>query len=112
MLLNQGVWNVMYCLKEDSVLYVPASDVYDKSDYIRGYTNFIGLKYCLDLNSNLEALILTIRALGIGEDYEVIVPTNIGIAIFAVRLYVLVTSMKLIGQLVDKHNLYLSEVCV
>lgn len=44
------------------------------------FANFTGSKYCLGLNSGLDALILAFRALGIGEGDEVIVPANTYIA--------------------------------
>lgn len=44
------------------------------------FANFIGSKYCVGLNSGLDALILAFRALEIGEGDEVIVPANTYIA--------------------------------
>lgn len=44
------------------------------------FANFIGSKYCVGLNSGLDALILAFRALGVGEGDEVIVPANTYIA--------------------------------
>ncbi len=44
------------------------------------FSDFIGTKYAVGLNSGLDALILTFRALGIGEGDEVIVPANTYIA--------------------------------
>ncbi len=44
------------------------------------FSNFLGSKYCVGLNSGLDALILAFRALGIGEGDEVIVPANTYIA--------------------------------
>lgn len=41
---------------------------------------FLGSKYCVGLNSGLDALILAVRALGIGAGDEVIVPANTYIA--------------------------------
>lgn len=44
------------------------------------FSEFIGSKYCVGLNSGLDALILAFRALGIQSGDEVIVPANTYIA--------------------------------
>lgn len=44
------------------------------------FAQYIGTKYCIGLNSGTDALILAIRALGIGEGDEVIVPAGAYIA--------------------------------
>lgn len=44
------------------------------------FSEFIGSKYCVGLNSGLDALILAFRALNIGIGDEVIVPANTYIA--------------------------------
>lgn len=44
------------------------------------FSRYIGSKYCVGLNSGLDALILAFRALEIGEGDEVIVPANTYIA--------------------------------
>ncbi len=44
------------------------------------FKNFARAKYCVGLNSGLDALILAFRALGIGPGDEVIVPANTYIA--------------------------------
>lgn len=44
------------------------------------FSSFLQSKYCVGLNSGLDALILAFRALGIGEGDEVIVPANTYIA--------------------------------
>ncbi len=44
------------------------------------FASFIGSKYCVGLNSGLDALILAFRALGIDKGDEVIVPANTYIA--------------------------------
>lgn len=46
----------------------------------REFASFVGSKYCVGLNSGLDALILAVRALGLGSDDEVIVPANTYIA--------------------------------
>lgn len=50
------------------------------SEFERKFSEFIGAEYCVGLNSGLDALILAIRALGIGVGDEVIVPANTYIA--------------------------------
>lgn len=44
------------------------------------FARFVGRKYCVGLNSGLDALTLSVRALDIGEGDEVIVPANTYIA--------------------------------
>lgn len=44
------------------------------------FSDFLGSKHCVGLNSGLDALILAFRALGIKEGEEVIVPANTYIA--------------------------------
>jgi len=46
----------------------------------REFANFIGSKYCVGVNSGLDALILAARALEVGPGDEVIVPANTYIA--------------------------------
>jgi len=65
------------------------SEVLDSGWYILGkqvkhfeeeFAEYVGMKYCVGVNSGLDALILAIRALGIGGGDEVIVPANTYIA--------------------------------
>ncbi|WP_129408563.1 DegT/DnrJ/EryC1/StrS family aminotransferase [Marinitoga lauensis] len=44
------------------------------------FSNYIGAKYCVGVNSGLDALILAFRALNLPEESEVIVPANTYIA--------------------------------
>ena len=44
------------------------------------FAAYVGRKYCVGLNSGLDALTLSVRALGIGHGDEVIVPANTYIA--------------------------------
>ena len=44
------------------------------------YANFCGVKYCVGVGNGLEALHLALRACGIGQGDEVIVPSNTYIA--------------------------------
>lgn len=50
------------------------------SKFEEEFANFIGSKYCVGLNSGLDALILAFRALDIGQGDQVIVPANTYIA--------------------------------
>lgn len=44
------------------------------------FADYLGIRHCVGLNSGLDALILAVRALGIGPGDEVIVPANTYIA--------------------------------
>ena len=44
------------------------------------FARFAGTRYCVGVNSGLDALILAFRALGVGDTDEVIVPANTFIA--------------------------------
>lgn len=44
------------------------------------FANYLGVKHCIGLNSGTDALILAVRALGIGKGDEVIVPAGTYIA--------------------------------
>ncbi len=44
------------------------------------FAEYVGARYCIGVNSGQDALILAVRALGIGEGDEVIVPSNTYIA--------------------------------
>ena len=63
--------------------------VYKRSWYIEGeediafekaFTAFIGARYCIGCGNGLDALMLALKALGIGNGDEVIVPSNTYIA--------------------------------
>lgn len=49
-------------------------------EFEKNFSNYLGLKHCVGLNSGLDALTLAFRALEIGEGDEVIVPANTYIA--------------------------------
>ena len=57
--------------------YILGNEVKQFEEEFAAYT---GRKYCVGLNSGLDALIMSVRALGIGEDDEVIVQANTYIA--------------------------------
>lgn len=57
--------------------YVLGNEVKQFEEEFAAYT---GRKYCVGLNSGLDALIMSVRALGIGEGDEVIVQANTYIA--------------------------------
>lgn len=57
--------------------YVLGNEVGQFEEEFAGYT---GRKYCVGLNSGLDALIMSVRALGIGRGDEVIVQANTYIA--------------------------------
>lgn len=61
----------------ESGWYVLGKEV---NNFENNFKDFIGSKYCVGLNSGLDALILAFRALGVGEGDEVIVPANTYIA--------------------------------
>ncbi len=46
----------------------------------QAFASYVGRKYCVGVNSGLDALTLAVRALGIGAGDEVLVPTNTYIA--------------------------------
>lgn len=63
--------------------------VYNNSWYIEGeedtkfekaFAEYIGMPYCVGCGNGLDALVLALKALGIGEGDEVIVPSNTYIA--------------------------------
>lgn len=43
MRIEKMIWHEMHDFSDDCVLLVLANDYYDEADYIRSYTNFIGL---------------------------------------------------------------------
>jgi dTDP-4-amino-4,6-dideoxygalactose transaminase len=57
--------------------YVLGNEV---SEFEKEFAEYTGRKYCVGLNSGLDALIMSVRALGIGKGDEVIVQANTYIA--------------------------------
>lgn len=71
--------------------------VYKKSWYISGeedtnfesaFAEYCGAKYCIGCGNGLDALMLSLKALGVGEGDEVIVPSNTYIATALAATYV------------------------
>lgn len=71
--------------------------VLDRSWYINGeecssfemnFSKYIGVNYCVGCGNGLDALMLSLKALGIGKDDEVIVPANTYIATALAVTYV------------------------
>ena len=60
-----------------SAWYVLGKEV---ESFEQEYANYCGVKYCVGVGNGLEALHLILRAYGIGEGHEVIVPSNTYIA--------------------------------
>lgn len=69
---NQAALRVL-----ESAWYIRGNEV---KNFESKFAEFCGSKHCVGLNSGLDALILAIRALGIGEGDEVIVQANTYIA--------------------------------
>jgi dTDP-4-amino-4,6-dideoxygalactose transaminase len=69
---NNAVINVL-----ESGWYILGENV---EKFETNFSQFIGSKYCVGVNSGLDALILAVRALNIGYGDEVIVPANTYIA--------------------------------
>ena len=71
--------------------------VYTRSWYIEGeedaafekaFAEYCGVKYCVGVGNGLDALMLSLRALGVGEGDEIIVPSNTYIATALAVTYV------------------------
>ena len=69
----------------DKELRAAFDRVYARSWYIEGeedkvfeeaFADYCGVKYCVGVGNGLDALMLSLKAIGIGEDDEVIVPSN------------------------------------
>lgn len=61
----------------ESAWYILGDEV---SQFETSFAAFVGTKHAMGLNSGLDALILALQALGIGEGDEVLVPANTFIA--------------------------------
>ena len=71
--------------------------VYDSNWYIMGnalktfeanYANYSNTKYCAGVANGLDAIIISLKALGVGAGHEVIVPSNTYIATWLAVSYV------------------------
>ena len=81
----------------DKELRVAFARVYERSWYIEGeedeefeknFAAYCGINYCVGTGNGLDALVLALKALGIGEGDEVIVPANTFIATALAVTYV------------------------
>ena len=81
----------------DGELRAAFNRVYENSWYVEGnedktfeeaFAKFCGTKYCVGVGNGLDALMLSLRALDIGEGDEVIVPSNTFIATALAVTYV------------------------
>ncbi len=81
----------------DSDLRTAFDRVFTRSWYIEGtedeafeksFADYCGTKFCVGVGNGLDALMLTLKALGIGEGDEVIVPSNTYIATALAVTYV------------------------
>ena len=81
----------------DSELRGAFERVYRRSWYIEGeedkafedsFAAYCGVKYCVGVGNGLDALMLALKALGVGEGDEVIVPSNTYIATALAVTYV------------------------
>ena len=81
----------------DAELRAAFERVYTRSWYIGGeedkafekaFAEYCGTKYCVGVGNGLDALMLALKALGIGEGDEVIVPSNTYIATALAVTYV------------------------
>ena len=81
----------------DTDLRAAFERVYARSWYIGGeedsafekaFANYCGTKYCVGVGNGMDALVLSLKALGIGKGDEVIVPSNTYIATALAVTYV------------------------
>ncbi len=81
----------------DKELRAAFERVYKRSWYIEGledeafekaFAEFCDTKYCIGVGNGLDALMLALKALGIGDDDEVIIPSNTYIATALAVTYV------------------------
>ena len=81
----------------DSELRLAFDRVFNRSWYIEGeedavfekaFSEYCGAKYCVGVGNGLDALMLSLKALDIGEGDEVIVPSNTYIATVLAVTYV------------------------
>ena len=92
--------------------------VYDESLFIHGredelfekeYASFCGAKYCIGVANGLDALYLSLRALGVGEGDEVIVPSNTYIATALAVSYTGATPV-FVEPTIDTYNIDVTKI--
>lgn len=103
-------------LKED--LLNGFAEILDRNWFIAGeadkkfekaFANYCGSEYCIGCGNGLDALMLGLKALEIGEGDEVIVPSNTFIATVLAVSYVGATPI-LVEPLLDTYNLDPSKI--
>lgn len=60
----------------------------ENEDFEKAFAEYCGTKYCIGVGNGLDALMLSLRALGVGKEDEVIVPSNTYIATVLAVTYV------------------------
>lgn len=60
----------------------------EDNNFERDFSEYCGVKYCVGVGNGLDALMLSLKALGVGEGDEVIVPSNTYIATALAVTYV------------------------
>ena len=89
------------------------SRVFDRSWYIEGvecenfekaFAEYCGTEYCVGCGNGLDALMLSLKALGVGEGDEVIVPSNTYIATALAVTYVGATPV-FVEPILDTFNI-------
>lgn len=92
--------------------------VYQESNFILGkecslfekeYAKYVGAKYCVGVASGLDALFLSLKALGIKQGDEVIIPSNTFIATALAVSYVGATPI-FVEPTIDTYNIDVSKI--
>ncbi|MDE6407083.1 MAG: DegT/DnrJ/EryC1/StrS family aminotransferase [Anaeroplasmataceae bacterium] len=88
-------------------------EMYNDSNYIQGkeykkfnekFAEYCGTKYCIGVGNGLDALMLILKAYGIGEGDEVIVPSNTFIATALAATYVGATPV-FVEPILEEYNI-------
>ena len=82
--LNKEIKNAFERVLESSWYIEGKEDL----DFENKFAQYCGAKYCVGTGNGLDSLMLALKALGIGEDNEVIVPSNTYIATALAVTYV------------------------
>lgn len=99
-------------------MYQAFQDVYQSNWFIQGnqlkqfeqeFANYCGVNYCVGCGNGLDALFLTLKAYGIGEGDEVIVPSNTYIATALAVSYVGATPV-FVEPVIDYYNIDPSKI--